>query len=295
MKSFLALIKREHIEHRGAFVYAPAVLIGLFGLLLALSFLSARAPEIIIEEAIIPTKFFEIAFTVVGAAWFLFMLIMLAFYFAGSFSADRRHNAMLFWKSMPVSDFKILMSKTAAGMIEFPLIIFGAVLVTGLMLLLATLLAAGMVPGLAVPSLGTLVAAWLQVSLFVLVYFALALLWYLPFLAWIGGLAVLVGRWAIPLAVLTPLIISAIENIVFFGKVPMGGLVLNYLGNRFDFGFSKSEDLQYALISPGPYSVGKMTEILFASIDWLQMGIGVVFGLAVIYLASQYRRRRIET
>lgn len=295
MKSFLALIKREHIEHRGAFVYAPAVLIGLFGLLLALSFMSARAPAILLEEAAIPAKFYEVAYTIVGGAWFLFTLIMLAFYFAGSFSADRRHNAMLFWKSMPVSDFKILMSKTAAGMIEFPLIVFGAVLITGLMLLLATLLAAGMVPGLAVPSLGTLVAAWLQVSLFVLVYFALALVWYVPFLAWIGGLAVLVGRWAIPLAVLTPLIISAIENIIFFGNVPAGGLVLNYLGRRFDFGFSSSDALQAALISPAPYNAGAMTELLLDSIDWVQMGIGVVFALGVIYLASQYRRRRIET
>ena len=42
------------------------------------------------------------------------------------------------------------------------------------------------------------------------------------------------------------------------------------------------------LVSSGP------TQIELVTIDWLHMGIGLIFTVAVVYLASEYRRRRIE-
>ncbi len=32
----------------------------------------------------------------------------------------------------------------------------------------------------------------------------------------------------------------------------------------------------------------------FARIDWLQMGMGIVFAVATVYAASEYRRRRLD-
>ena len=73
-------------------------------------------------------KFFEIGFLGMAALWFVYLMVALFFYFADAFNADRRNNAMLFWKSMPVSDFSILGSKMLAGLTIFPALIFGALL-----------------------------------------------------------------------------------------------------------------------------------------------------------------------
>ena len=47
------------------------------------------------------------------ALWLAYLAVALFFYFGDAFSADRRNNAMLFWKSMPVSDLKILRQQVA--------------------------------------------------------------------------------------------------------------------------------------------------------------------------------------
>ncbi len=69
-------------------------------------------------------KFYELAFMASIAGWTFYLLITLFFYYADAFSADKRNNAMLFWKSMPVSDLKVLSSKMVAGLTVFPALIF---------------------------------------------------------------------------------------------------------------------------------------------------------------------------
>lgn len=295
MKSFLALMKREYLEHRGAFLYAPAVLTGLLALFLALSFFSNRTRIVFDEDVPSMIKFFEFAYLIFAAGWWLYLSAALLFYFAGAFRADRRNNAMLFWKSMPLSDFKILMSKAVAGLTQFPAMILVAVFVTGLLLVVTTMVVGSVLPGMASPAIGTLATSWLQISWFAVFYFALALLWYVPFFAWVGAIATVVGRWSIPLALLAPLLLVLFENILFFGNSAEGGLVWGYLSQRMDFGFSESNIMQIGLANPQPFDAMGMSNILFTTVDWPQMAIGLGFALLVIYGASQYRRRRLDT
>lgn len=295
MKSFLALMKREYLEHRGAFLYAPAVLTGLLALFLALSFLSNRTRIVFDEDVPSVLKFFEFAYLIFAAGWWLYLSAALLFYFAGAFHADRRNNAMLFWKSMPLTDFRILLSKAVAGLTQFPAMILVAVFVTGLLLALTTIVVGSVLPGMASPAIGTLATSWMQISWFAVFYFALALLWYAPFFAWVGAIATMVGRWAIPLALLTPLLLVMFENILFFGNSSNGGLVWGYLSHRMDFGFSESHVMQIGLANPQPFDAMGMSKILLTTVDWTQMALGLGFGLAVIYAASQYRRRRLDT
>ncbi len=65
-------------------------------------------------------KGFEFGFLALSALWMVYLMATLFFYFADAFSADSRNNAMLFWKSMPQSDFKILASKLTAGLHPVP-------------------------------------------------------------------------------------------------------------------------------------------------------------------------------
>src|SRR5690606_5828513 len=107
MTALTALIKRELLEHRGAFLYAPGVLVAaLFLFIIAgLVFGNAGHPA---EFASMPgpVQLYTTALAAVAMLWTAYLMVALFFYYADSFSADRRNNSLLFWKSMPQSDFK---------------------------------------------------------------------------------------------------------------------------------------------------------------------------------------------
>ena len=108
LKSWRALLVREYREHRIPFFYFPLGII----VLLALSAVSALGFHRVNVLANFPIpsglKIYEIGYIGLIALWLVYLAIVQFFYFGDAFSADRRNNAMFFWKSMPVSDLKIL-------------------------------------------------------------------------------------------------------------------------------------------------------------------------------------------
>jgi ABC-2 type transport system permease protein len=292
LKSWRALFVREYLEHRIAFFWFPLGIVAL----LALSGISALSLNRLksIDGFVMPDalKVFELGYLVLLALWLAYLCIALFFYYGDAFAADRRNNTMFFWKSMPVSDLKILASKYFAGSAVFPAIIFGIAMVTGLMFYLLVNVGSYVLPGFALLSPIEALGSFIQVSLFGVVYFALALLWFAPFLAWVGGLSTVFGRWSLPLAFVIPGLLAVIENVALFGYGPRFGYIWNYLGYRFQFGFDDS-DYTLMIFDSRPFNAGTFISRLVADIDWAQMGIGLVFATAIIWLASEYRRRRI--
>jgi ABC-2 type transport system permease protein len=294
MKSMVALIRREYLEHRGAFLYAPLGLLAVFTLAIAsaLALNKLRLPyEIGTPSAL---KFYEVGFTFTAGLWFVYLMVALFFYYADAFSADRRNNAMFFWKSMPLTDFKVLSSKMLAGMTIFPALIFLAVLATGVVLYFHTMLALVVMPKLAVPGIFEVVSSSVRIGFFILAYLALAVLWYAPFFAWVGALSTVVRRWSIPLAFLIPGLIGLLENLFFADAGPKGGYFLDFLHHRADFSLDRY-DLQAAFFTGGPVNVGLLINGLLARIDWTQMAAGLIFAALAVYAASEYRRRVIST
>ena len=294
MKAMVALIKREYLEHRGAFLYAPLGLLAIFTLAItsALIFNKVRLPhEVGLPSAL---KFYELAFAFTGGLWFVYLMVTLFFYYADAFSADRRNNAMFFWKSMPLTDFKVLSSKMLAGMTIFPALIFVAVLVTGVVLYFQTMLALAVLPRLVVPGILDVLWSSLQIGLFALVYLALALLWYAPFYAWVGALSTVFRRWSIPLAFLIPGLIGLLENLFFADSGPRAGYFLDFLRRRADFSLDR-HDIQAAFLTDGPVDIGLLLGGLIAGIDWVQLAGGLIFTALAVYAASEYRRRVIST
>ena len=292
MKSMIALIQREYLEHRGAFLYAPAMILGLLTLVLigALGMERIRVPAAVATSS---TRLFEIGFLAMAALWFVYLMASLFFYFADAFNADRRNNSMLFWKSLPASDFKILSSKMLAGLTIFPALIFVAMLLGGIITYVMTLATALRIPGMGGPDLGMLFGAAGQVTLFSLVYVMLALLWYAPFFAWVGSLSTLVGRWSIPLAFLIPGMLGVFENLIHDGG-PRGGYILGYLRSRFHFGISE-DGFEHEILSGQPFDAIVRIADLLVGIDWTQMVGGLVVAALLVYAASEYRRRMIIT
>jgi ABC-2 type transport system permease protein len=305
MKSMLAMIHREYLEHRGAFLYAPAVIVVLFAVAIAaaLGFNKVRMPFNIDEVSAL--RFFELAFLGIGFLWLVYTMVALFFYYADAFNADRRGNSLLFWKSMPMSDFRVLMSKMLAGMTLLPALIFGALIVTGLVLYGLTGLAVTVLPRLVVPGVADIATSAVEIGSFSLIYLALSLLWYAPFFAWVGALSTAVGRWSIPLAFLIPGLAVLAENLFFRGlsdiffnvafgtNGPRGGYILEFLGRRASFGFDENH-LEAVFRDGQPVNGWELTSQLLATIDWTQLAGGVIVAVLLVFMASEYRRRIIS-
>ena len=292
LKSWWALIVREYREHRVPFLYFPLGILGLFALSAASSLTLNRFRFAGGFQFGSTLKIFELGYIILIALWLAYTAVALFFYFGDAFSADRRNNAMYFWKSMPVSDFKMLASKFLAGVTLFPALIFAMAAISGLLFFLVLNIASFTFPVMGpVDPVATLISFG-HITAFGVVFLVVALLWYAPFLAWVGGLSTVFGRWSLPLAFVIPGVLAAMENMIAFAYIPRGGYIWGYLSNRLRFGLSEF-DLGLLVASPAQFDVRTYTWLLFREVDWMSVGTGLVFTVIVMWLASAYRRRRV--
>lgn len=292
MKSFFALVHRECIEHRGAFFFAPLMLVGIVLVLTVLAFSVNRLDTRFTGQmaTVVPTWVFEAGFAGLAVGWMIYLGFVLFFYCADGFAADKRNNAMLFWKSMPVSDLKVLTSKLTAALTILP----GAVFVVALfsiLIMFAVAYITTMVAGLGSANLlGSIASTYVQMALVFLVVLVISLLWYLPYMALVGAMATAVGRWAIPLAVLLPSIISALEWVTLGGMHPFATRTWEFLNYRSQLPVSM-DYLESVWDGAAQWDTTLFLTDLLQKFDWVQVGIGVIFAVVAIFLAAEYRRR----
>jgi ABC-2 type transport system permease protein len=293
MRSFLALIKREYLEHRGAFLYAPAVILVIIAGIAVIGFITGRTKYNRISEGVIKLQqIFDLGFAGSMWMWWCYLLIALFFFYADAFNADRRNNSLLFWKSMPQSDLKMLSSKMGAGLTVFPGLIFIAALITGVIVVTVIVVSAMVAGGQTLPEAGDIATHYVQVAAGGVLYYALGLIWFAPFFAWVGLLSTLVGRWSIPLAFLIPGLLILFEILFLDLSGPEFGYVASYLESRIQYGM----DYQQAAIL---FFVNRSIDVVtfarahLATIDWVQMGIGIVFVLLMLTTGAAVRKRAL--
>lgn len=293
MKAFAALVHREFIEHRGAFFIGPLILVGvLFGATL-LAFTVGRI-DVRFSGAVFtlaPLRFYEFGFLAFGVAWMLYLLAVLFFYCADGFAADKRNNSMLFWKSMPVSDFRMLLSKLAAALTILPGTVYAIALLSGLLFFAVAFTTMTFTGTASFAMLGSVAAIYLNVAGAILLALVVGLLWYLPYMGLIGGLATALGRWAIPVSLLLPSIVATLEWVTLGGLHPFTTRTWAYLSYRSSFPLSQEGYPDLWLTTGEPFDLQAFALDLFAKTDWLQILIGAVFAVAALYVASEYRRR----
>ncbi|MEQ8446996.1 MAG: hypothetical protein RIB57_14015 [Pelagibacterium sp.] len=297
MQAFIALIKREYLEHRGAFVYGPALLLALVSLAALYAVFGTDFRDEF--SGTLPTvlRFYEAAFALGAAGWLVYLVIMLFFYYGDAFSADSRNNSMLFWKSMPQSDLKIFGSKVAASLTVFPAAILAALAITGLIAYLPTVIASNFLGGFAPPTIGETVSAWLNIMVSAIVLFAITLLWYLPFLAWVGLLGTIFKRWAIPLAFLIPAVIGLFERVVM-RNILQDGVLWSFITDRFEVkfeGFDFEVYFQQHWLAGQQWDGLELATLMLTGVDWIQLAGGIAVAVIFVYAASEYRRRYILT
>jgi len=208
-------------------------------------------------------------------------LIVAMFYSVEALYAERRDRSILFWKSLPVSDLTVVLSKASIPIVILPLLGFAiAVLTQGMMLLISS--AALVISGRSVGALWSqlpIVEMWLMLLFHFLCIHGL---WQSPIYGWL----LLISGWAkrapILWAVLPPLAIGFSEKVAF-NTTHFGMLI----GNRFTGGSEGAAIMEHGR-AMGPFTLLATAHFLINPGLW----IGLAFTAAFLAAAVRIRKYR---
>lgn len=306
---FKWLLKREFWENRGGFFWAPiiagSIVSGLFTLLaiigssqnkekLAISIQSNNAPHNIDQllgnfgDSIL---LFGVLLTCVVLAFVVF------FYALGSLYDDRRDRSILFWKSLPVSDLSVVLSKAVWALVLAPIFAVGIGLVIGIILWIVSAFTLS-VNGLSASTALFTHSHPLQIISNILSIIPVYTLWALPSVGWLMLCSVWVRSkpflWAVLLPVIACIIISMLgilptlnisHNSVWYTIAYRGlfsvapGSWLPVLSDQFASPtFSHPENLPFVLGSISNWQMLRTADL------WIGAAIGSIFIAAAIYL-----------
>jgi len=240
MKTLITLVRREAWEH-GAIGLVPVVMslvLVVLAVMASFGLLDDISIEIISEHNVDAREMTGglAAFNFAMFGWFaMVMSIVGTFYLLDCLLADRKDRSILFWKSLPVSDLKTVLSKLMTAAILIPLIAFAASFVTNLLLLIV-----GSVD-LLVLGLSPWETLWAPNPLFrtsILVFYAMIVqvLWYLPLMGYLMLVSAFAKRAVMVWAVIPPLVISVLEQ-QLLGTRHFAALIADRLGGVFPLAF----------------------------------------------------------
>ncbi len=305
-RMFVALMRREFLEHKMAFFTTPVVVGALvFGIIaLALVTLEVRFGEIMmhvddaeffVEDGVISIDGREVgnelAQAVAAVPSMLLLLILpfiIIFPMLGALYEERRDRSYLFWKSMPVSDTEEVLAKLGFAAFVGPLLVFALMAVLGFA---TTLLATPFMWLHGLPAWDLLwshfafVSVWIGFAANYLVW----ALWAFPLFAWILLASAYAPKAPLMFAVLPPVVIGIIEIIVlgssrFFATIgqQLGGKFGMFIGHRietrvrFDGASGDHPTLLDAAVGLG--------EALASGSFWIGAAIGIAFITGAIWL-----------
>ena len=282
------LIRREFWENRAIWMI-PAV----FG---ALLILAALFGQVSIPKLTSPTEMHEAAQAfqvIVGAMFYVVMSVYATWYLLDCLYADRKDRSILFWKSLPISDAKTVLSKLIVGMILIPLVYFAAADATAL-------IAAFILSIRARASIGSALwqgDVWWQIQVLWVYCIITTGLWYLPIAGWLMLVSAWAKRAVMLWAILPPLVLYILER-VFFGTREIGKILAYRMVGLPSVAFNGDKHVwtqgSGVVDNNGvAVSVWHLINIsgFFSSTEtW----IGVAVGIALIAGAIQLRTRRTE-
>ncbi|PYL00602.1 MAG: ABC transporter permease [Verrucomicrobia bacterium] len=204
---------RELWENKSLYI-APAIVAAvlLVGALISSGYLPERRRNAMLLDEVRRRAAIELPYNIVAMMLIVTAFIVGFFYCLDAFYGERRDRSILFWKSLPVSDFTTVLSKAIIPLAILPAIIFAVVIVTQFFMLLIS--SAVLVPsGLA----GT---TWANFNLFresVVLFYGLIViaLWHSPIYGWALLISGVARRATFLWAILPPLVIGIFEKVTF--------------------------------------------------------------------------------
>lgn len=299
MKTFYWLLKRELWEHR-SFLIVPAVIGGvavffmLMGMLKMAGHLEGIGQlhehfplaDVAPEERYAATK---VGIMTTAVPFNLVLLILIGVYLLDALYGERRDRSILFWKSLPVSDTAVVLSKLATATLVAPLITLTVIAATQLAVLILASIAFLLIGvegwGWMWNPLGWL-WGWASLGYGYLLLTAVLL----PYLAWL----LLASNWArrAPFlwAVVPPLTLMILER-WFLGSSYLVRLIFGHLGDFLPATFNFSHDTMKNIGGGHDVAVQPGLEFFAQPALWGGVFIAGLFIAGAIWL----RRYRDET
>lgn len=141
--NYLWLIKREFWEHRGGLILTPLITAAviLAAILWGVTQMNPGNMKITVDQMKLDGPGVRAITDLGGGAHFIasiafsvpFLIVMFfvtSYYTMDALFADRKDRSVLFWKSLPVSDFETVISKLLVASFVAPLIVAAIALVT---------------------------------------------------------------------------------------------------------------------------------------------------------------------
>lgn len=210
MKTFIALLKREVLEHKNIW-RVPLILIGLSLLVkLSLSF-GNLAVEVDVPEQfqlddkvdMVVSSVLARALSVMNYLVMMSMFVVAIFYAVTCLFNERQDHSVLFWRSLPISDPLTVASKWAVALILVPILIIACQAVVSVLLL----------GGDSVNYL----SHYYSTSLLAL---AKTLLWsFLPVIAWCVLCSEVASKNPLLLALMAPIILIVVDKLFLDGAI----------------------------------------------------------------------------
>ena len=297
-RPFMVLVRRELWEHR-SLIWAPlAMALTIIVLSLVSGVVNGGMDIRFDEEQPLPALFsdpdkqrgiFAVLMAGLVLPQLLVGLVVVFFYLLDCLFTERRDRSILFWKSLPVSDAKTVLSKLFVALVAVPLWIWALSLVVGLVVygVIAATVSGTPAAGLGAWHGGT----WLAVQASMLGKLALAALWYLPVAGWLLLVSVLAKRAPFVWATLPFLVLSIAERTAL-GTQWVGSLVARRL-----FGFGEEISFTVTGSAVDAAEVGAsltrshnmLTE--FPLLTSPELWLGALVGAGLVYAAIRLRRR----
>ena len=306
--AFRAVVAREFIDNRAGFITTPLVIGALLILLIAgslmlnnLSFANIHidgdgidvfaSPEELAEaingmESGALRNMFAMGLMAIAAPILLAAPFVMFFALLGTLYDDRRDRSFLFWKSMPVSDTREVLTKLVTIVFLAPMVFIAVAAVVQLALLIfvsISALAHGWpVVGLLWSSAPT-VTLWLSMAIN---YLVLAL-WALPLAAWLLAVSAYASKSPFLYAVIPPVAANLLER-MFLGTDYIGSWISGRLEKPMtlfgqvahDIGIRGDGNALKAQFLSAGYGIETLGQT-FASVDFW-FGAAVAAGLIAV-------------
>jgi ABC-2 type transport system permease protein len=292
--TLLMLGKRELWEHRGLWA-APLVVAGILIALCVVAIIHAhpdlRAADLSWFSAQQRADAFLYAGWSLASPLFLVAYIVIFFYLCDCLYAERKDRSILFWKSLPVSDELTVAAKFLIGAVVVPLGVWALAVVTGLVFLAFwnLFVSLGGAPQLRVWD----AAAWAsaQGELFLLV--VASALWYAPIYAYLMLVSAWARRSVLMWVSLPPTVAPLLEWLSFRTHYIWDFIRYRSFGIWQIIGLGKSDVPIGRRVHIGGMGLG--AGHFGAAFSNLDLWLGVLVAIALLYAAARIRRYRDDT
>lgn len=317
---FKLLLRREFWENKGGFFWAPIItgiiasVFALIGLIVATIFIQKAKQNGDFQDhfklddgdGLQALGAFGDGILANGMGLSMLVMIFVVFFYTlGSLYDERKDRSVLFWKSLPISDIEVVLSKVAWALVLAPVM----ALVIGIFIGLAMWLIAA--AGMALNGMPGMGAFFTESHAFrtvgqVFSILPVYIMWSVPTIGWLMLCSAWSRRFPFLWAVLIPLlgcamlsmtggIFSAITGAEFPHSEIWYVVALRGLGSLIPgLWYASAVDAERVLQGTEGVSPQLDLSSSWAAFGTLDLWLGVAIGAAMIFLAIRLRRWRDE-